>query len=259
MTEDLGSFDTLVKTVALLRSPEGCPWDREQTHISLKSLLLEECYEVLEAIDGENPQELAEELGDVLIQVVFHAQMASEAGRFSLRDVIHRINDKIRRRHPHIFGDVKVSSAQEVKVNWDRIKQKERGDASILEGVAKELPALAYSQVMQDRASRAGFDWDSMGGVLEKVAEEARELAQATSSKERTREMGDLLFALVNVTRWLGLQGEDALRQANNRFYRRFTYMEELCRQRGLNFVTLPLEQKEALWQEAKAALEEEG
>ena len=257
MTEDLGSLDTLVNTVALLRSPQGCPWDREQSHASIKRNLLEECYEVLEAIDDGDPEELAGELGDVLIQVVFHAQIATEEGRFTLRDVIQWINEKIRQRHPHVFGDVQVADAAEVKVNWDRIKQRERGDASILEGVARELPALAHSQVVQDRASRAGFDWDGVAGVMEKVREELGELERAGSPQAREGELGDVLLAVVNLGRWLGLQVEEALRRANRRFTRRFQHMEELCRQRGLNFLQLSSEQKETLWQEAKVALRE--
>lgn len=253
--EDLTSFDNLLQTMALLRSPQGCPWDREQTHRSLRRNLLEECHEALEAIDHNDPQALSEELGDLLIQIVFHAQIGASQGTFTIEDVIRTVSEKIRRRHPHVFGNIKVADAAEVKVNWDRIKQQERGTRSIIDGVPKDMPALAYSQAVQDRASRAGFDWEGVQGVLEKVTEELLEFFNAQSQEEREEEMGDMLFAIVNAASRMDVSVEESLRQANRKFYSRFTYMERLCRERNLTFVELPMAEKDKLWKEAKAAL----
>ena len=258
MTDEEHTFGSLLSLMERLRSPKGCPWDRQQTHASLKRNLLEECYELLDAVDRGTPQELAEELGDVLLQVLFHAQIAKEEGRFTIKDVIHGIADKLVRRHPHVFGDVNVANAEEAKVNWDRIKEREKEEGSILDGVPREMPALAQSQTIQDRVSRAGFDWDDVSGVLDKVAEELGEVKMAPSSEDRELELGDVLFALVNVGRWMGVQMEDTLRNANDRFYWRFSYMERLCRERGLSFPAISREEKEALWKEAKD-VEEEG
>ncbi len=254
--EQLGSFQTLVDIVNRLRSPGGCPWDRKQTHSSLKRNLLEECYEVLEAIDQGPPQALSEELGDVLVQVAFHAHIAEEAGEFDLADVLARVNRKLVRRHPHVFGDTEVMDAEEVERNWEKLKEaeksKEGGARSPVEGIPKDLPALTYAQLMQDRVGRAGFEWDDISGVLDKVVEEAEELRRAASDAENSMELGDLLFTLVNLSRWLNIQAEDALRQANRRFQRRYTTMERLAAGRGLDFARLPLTSKEELWQEAK-------
>ena len=251
--ERRGTFDALLELVETLRGPGGCPWDAEQTHASLKRNLLEECYEVLEAIDQGDPPRLAEELGDILVQVAFHADIARRAGHFTIADVLRRINDKLVRRHPHVFGHGTAADAREVERNWERLKAQERGTATgPLEGLPRDLPALALSQAMQDRAARTGFDWDRVDGVLDKVAEELAELRAAADPQERAREFGDLLFALVNAARWLGVHAEDALRQANARFLRRFAQMERLAQERGQEFAALPLEEKEALWQEAK-------
>ncbi|MBI2873333.1 MAG: nucleoside triphosphate pyrophosphohydrolase [Chloroflexi bacterium] len=244
-----------------LRAPQGgCPWDLEQSHASLRPNLLEEVYEALEAIESGDPKALAEELGDLLIQVVFHAQIGAEEGAFDIHDVVRGINEKLHRRHPHVFGDTQVADSAEVKVNWDRIKREEHElagerERSILDGAATTMPALAYSHAIQERAARAGFDWESMAGVLEKVAEELRELESSPSPEEREQELGDLLFSVVNAARWMEIHAEDALRGANRRFYRRFTHMERLCRERGLDFAGMPMEGKEALWQEAKRAV----
>ena len=256
MSETTGQdFNHLVDLLARLRGPGGCPWDREQTHDSLKRYLLEESYEVLEAIDQRNPALLAEELGDVLLQILFHAQVASESGQFSIDDVLESQRDKLIRRHPHVFGDAQVKDAREVEANWERLKRRERHgeEDSLLGRLPTEMPALAYSQLVQDRASSTGFDWDTAAGVLEKVAEEAQEIRDATSQEAKAREFGDLLLTLVNTGRWLGIHTEDALHQANARFYRRFTHMERLAQERGLSFVDLHLDEKERLWQEAKA------
>ncbi len=253
---DLGDFQTLVEIVAKLRAPGGCPWDREQTHKSLKRHLLEECYEALEAIDQESPPLLAEELGDILVQVAFHADIAREAGDFTLADVLTAINGKLVRRHPHVFGDTSVADAREVELNWEQLKAAERAQQGVrkspVDGIPGALPALSYAQLMQDRVARMGFEWEDVGGVLDKIVEEVEEFRRAESDKEKTHELGDIFLVMVNLCRWLDVQAEDALRQANGRFRSRYLKMEELAEQRGLDFAQLPLNDKEALWQEAK-------
>ena len=253
LPENLSQFDTLVNIVAKLRAPDGCPWDREQTHSSLRGNLLEECYEVLEALDEGDAEELGYELGDLLMQVVLHAQIASEAGEFELGDVIKSINTKLIYRHPHVFGSLKVKDAKEVLVNWEALKKGEReSEASMLDNVPRQMPALSYSQEIQDRVARVGFDWEDVSGVIDKLAEEVGEFKQAESQERKEQEFGDLLFTLANIARRLGIDLEAALRQANQRFYRRFSRMEELCRQRGLNFGELSFDEQNALWEEAK-------
>ena len=253
---ELGRFQTLVDIVARLRAPGGCPWDREQTHESLKRNLLEECYEALEAIDQGEPQLLAEELGDLLVQIAFHADIAREAAEFELADVLTSVNRKLVRRHPHVFGDAQVADAREVERNWERIKQAERDQAgtrqSPVDGIPRDLPALTYAQLMQDRVARVGFEWDDISGVLDKVLEEVDELRRAATDEERAHEVGDLIMMLVNLSRWMGIHAEDALRQANQRFRQRYLKMEELAHRNGQDFDQLPLEEKEELWQEAK-------
>ena len=235
---------------------KGCPWVREQTHESLKRTLLEESYEVLEAIDQKDPNGLSEELGDLLLQVAFHAVIAREAGEFSITDVITHINQKLIRRHPHVFGDGTASDADEVEANWEQLKAAERaqdgGRKSPVEGIPGELPALTYAQLMQDRVGRAGFEWEDISGVLDKVAEEVEELRGAATEEERVHELGDLMFTMVNLSRWMNIHAEDALRQANRRFQGRYLQMEELADQRGQDFAGMPLMEKESLWQEAK-------
>ena len=254
--KDMGQFQTLVDIVERLRAPGGCPWDREQTHESLKRNLVEEAYETMEAIDEGSPQLLAEELGDLLVQVAFHSDIAREAGEFEVSDVLTHINRKLVRRHPHVFSDTSVQDAQEVERNWERIKAEEReakGERqSVVDGLPRDLPALAYAQLIQDRAARSGFEWDEISGVLDKVSEEVEELRAAETTEERVHELGDLLFAMVNLARWLNIQAEDALRQGNRRFHWRYTKMEELASQRGQEFTQLSLDEKEELWQEAK-------
>ena len=253
---ELRQFQTLISILGRLRAPGGCPWDREQTHASLKRNLLEESYEVLEAIDREDPQGLAEELGDLLVQVGFHGQIAQESGEFDLGDVLTLVNQKLVRRHPHVFGDATAADAREVEQNWEKIKEAEREQQgerkSPVEGIPKDLPSLAVAQLMQDRVGRAGFEWEDISGVLDKVAEEVDELRQAGSHQEKVHELGDLFFVMVNLARWLGTHAEDALRQANQRFQWRYLKMEELAGIRGLDFAALPLADKESLWQEAK-------
>ena len=249
------------------RAPGGCPWDREQTHESLKRNLLEEAHEALEAIDGGDPSVLTEELGDLLVQIAFHADIAREAGHFEMGDVVERINRKLIRRHPHVFNPdgslslrgrdgVGAPDAREVERNWERIKAEERAAAgtrkSPVDGIPASLPALAASQLMQDRVARAGFEWDDISGVLDKIAEEIEEFRHAETHDEKVHELGDMLFAMVNLSRWIDAHAEDVLRQANARFGSRYRGMEELAAQRGLDFEALPLEQKEELWQEVK-------
>ena len=250
-----------------LRAPGGCPWDREQTHASLKRNLLEECYEVLEAIDAEDPQLLAEELGDLLVQIGFHADIAREAGRFDLGDVLTKINQKLIRRHPHVFGnaiaaDALPADAREVERNWEKIKEAERLERGVkkspVDGIPKELPALTAAQLMQDRVVRAGFDWDDIGQVLNKLTEEVDELRRAESHEEKVHELGDVLFMIVNLSRWLDIHAEDALRVANQRFRWRYMKMEELAGGRGQDFAQLPMSEKDSLWREAKI-LESQG
>ena len=254
--EELGTFQTLVDIVARLRAPSGCPWDREQTHESLKRHLLEESYEVIEAIDQGNPAVLSEELGDLMVQIAFHADIAREAGEFQLEDVLRQINSKLVRRHPHVFADGHVEDAREVEQNWEQIKaqeRKEKGESkSPVEGIPVDMPALAYAQLMQDRVGKAGFEWDDISGVLDKIVEEVAELKAAATPEEKVHELGDLLFTMVNLTRWSGAHAEDVLRQANQRFGKRYLSMESLASERGLDFEALPLDQKEELWQEAK-------
>jgi tetrapyrrole methylase family protein/MazG family protein len=253
---DLSQFDALVGIIARLRAPDGCPWDRQQTHASLRESLLAECYEALEALDEGDSGKLCDELGDLLLQIVFHIQIAAEAGEFELGDVLRGINAKLIHRHPHIFGSRKVKDAEEVALNWEVLKQEERGaGTSIIESVPGHMPALGYSQEVQRRVARAGFDWKDISGVIDKLVEEVAEFQQAESQEERAREFGDLLFTLVNIARRQGIDSEAALREANRRFYRRFTFMEELCRQRGLSFDKLSFEEQNALWDEAKRGL----
>lgn len=242
--------------MARLRRPDGCPWDREQTHLSVKNNLLEEAYEVVEAIDEGDKDKLCEELGDLLMQVVFHTQIASEQGDFTMDDALQRINEKLVRRHPHVFGDQQVRDASEVVTTWERIKREEgKGTTSILSGVPRDMPALAYSQAVQRRAARVGFDWRNAEDILDKLTEEVAEVSKATDHREMVREFGDVLFTLANIARRLDVDLEPALRAANERFYRRFSHMERVCRERGVALSSLPLEEQDALWEDAKRAL----
>lgn len=251
--QNLNRFATLVDIIAKLRAPDGCPWDRKQTHASLRENLLEECYEVLEALDSGNPGKLCDELGDLLMQVVLHAQIATEDGEFKLEDVVSNINAKLIHRHPHVFSSLKVKDAEEVAHNWEVLKQEERPpDTSILASVPKQMPALGYSREIQRRVAWVGFDWEDIDGIIDKLVEEVREFKQADIQEQKEQEFGDLLFTLVNIARRLGIDSEAALRQANQRFYHRFAYMEEICRQRGLNLGDLSFDEQNTLWEEAK-------
>lgn len=253
LPEDLSQFSALVDIIARLRAPDGCPWDRKQTHASLRENLLEECYEVLEALDEGDSGKLRDELGDLLMQIVLHAQIATEAGEFELGEVIKSINAKLIHRHPHIFGSAKVKDAEEVALNWEVLKGEEReSGASILESVPRQMPALGYSQEIQRRVAQVGFDWKDVDGVIDKLAEEVNEFKQAETDEQRAKEFGDLLFTLANIARRLGIDLESALREANRKFYKRFTYMEKVCRQRGINFAALSFDEQNKLWEEAK-------
>ena len=250
-------FDGAVRILRHLRGPEGCPWDGEQTRDSLKSQFLEECYELVEAIEEGDATKIIEELGDVILHVVFQMQIAEESGDFTREKVFQALIAKLIRRHPHVFGDGEAADAGQVMSSWQAMKREERASAgaSILDGAPKLMPALSYAQAIQERAAHAGFDWDNLYGVLDKVAEEVAELERAPSVAERESELGDVLFSIVNAARWHNVDAEGSLRQTNARFYRRFATMERLCRERGLSFPDLPLEEKEELWQQAKALL----
>jgi tetrapyrrole methylase family protein/MazG family protein len=253
---DPGGFAKLREIIAKLRGPEGCPWDRKQTHASLKPYLIEECYEVLQALDEGAPQKLCEELGDLLLQIMLHAQIAAEAGQFNIDDVVQGISQKLIHRHPHVFGGQKVQDAGEVELSWEALKQEEREEGeSLLAGVPEQMPALAYSQSIQRRVAGVGFDWEKVEEIIDKLAEEVSEIKNATDQQEKAKEFGDLLFTLANVARRLDIDLEMALRSANQRFCRRFAYMEEACRNRGVSFGSLSFDEQNALWEEAKRAI----
>jgi tetrapyrrole methylase family protein / MazG family protein len=247
------AVDRLRKIVAQLRSPDGCPWDREQTHQSLKPHLVEECYELVDAIDAGDDKEIKEELGDLLLQVVLHSQMASEEGRFDMDDVATVIADKLMHRHPHVFGENKLPDSEAVLRQWEVIKRAEKQERnSALDGVPKALPALARAQKVQTKAARVGFDWNDADGALEKVQEELSEIESA-SERQIEEEVGDLLFAIVNFARKKGLDAEQALWQATAKFSDRFQAMERLAKDRELELASLTLSQMDRLWDEVKA------
>lgn len=251
--KDLSRFTALVKIIATLRGPHGCPWDKEQTHASLRETFLQECYEVLESLDERDASKLREELGDLLLHIVMQAQIAEEAGEFKMADVIKSINEKLVHRHPHVFGKQKVKNVEEIVHNWETLKREEKGqDQSIIASVPKSLPALSYSQEVQHRAAEVGFDWEKDEGVIEKLVEEVEELTQAKTLDSKREEFGDVLFTLANIARRQNVDLEVALREANRKFSRRFQYMEELCRQRGVNFSSLSFDEQNRLWEEAK-------
>jgi MazG family protein len=258
-------FEKLVALQARLRAPNGCPWDREQTHASLRTYLLEEAYEVLEALEGRDDAKLAEELGDLLLQIVFHSQIAAEQRRFTVADVIRSVHDKMVRRHPHVFGKTKARDAREVLKNWEQLKAEERKTEKkarstpelLLDGVPKNAPAALEAFQLTRRAARIGFDWENAAGILEKWREEAAELESALAAKNSTQveeEIGDLLFVAVNLARFLEVDPEIALKKANRKFSARFRAMEDLARAKGQPFAVLPREKMEQLWEETKRA-----
>jgi tetrapyrrole methylase family protein/MazG family protein len=264
-------FEKLVGVQARLRAPNGCPWDREQTHQSLRTYLIEEAYEVLEALDSGNDEKFAEEMGDLLLQIVFHSQIASEEGRFTVAEVIREIHDKMIRRHPHVFGETRAKDSAEVLRNWEQIKAEERRsnagrgeskngaepakETSLLDGVSRALPATLEGFQLTRKAARIGFDWENAGGVIKKLLEETEELKNALQARDQRKieeELGDLLFAAVNLARFLKTDPEIALKNANAKFSGRFRAMEKMARDTGREFEDLPREEMEAFWDAAK-------
>jgi len=251
------SFESFQEVVARLRAPDGCPWDRKQTHHSLRPYLIEEAYEALAALDSGDPGTLFEELGDLLFQIVIHAQIAAEDGEFTMVDVVRSISTKLIRRHPHVFGDVKVDGVDGVLVNWEKLKAEERaakgeGHKSILDGVPVTFPALAQSAAYQQRAARVGFDWPDVEGVFDKIAEEVEEIRTAPDPVARATEIGDLLFVVTHLANWYDVNPEDALRETNARFRGRFAYIENAAREQGREVSDLSVEGMNGLWKEAK-------
>ncbi|WP_148867700.1 nucleoside triphosphate pyrophosphohydrolase [Thermosediminibacter litoriperuensis] len=248
----------LIEIMARLRGENGCPWDKAQTHETLKPFLLEEAYEVIDAIDGGDPGELSEELGDLLLQIVFHSRIAEENGRFCFDDVVDGICKKMVRRHPHIFGDLKVSGAADVLKNWEDIKKEEKevnSYAETMDKVPEIFPALMRAYKVQEKAARVGFDWENVEGALEKVYEELKELKEVYKSNNSDKireEIGDLLFAVVNVARFLSVNPELALREATRKFIRRFKYVEEAASKIDKNLQEMSLEDMDRLWNEGK-------
>jgi tetrapyrrole methylase family protein/MazG family protein len=252
-------FSRLVEIMQRLRAPGGCPWDREQTFDTIKPYLLEETYEVLDAIDARDWNGLAEELGDLLLQSVFFAQMASEEGQFDIRDSLEAINSKLIRRHPHVFGDGDAKTPDDVKRKWDEIKKIEKPrPQGLLAGVPRTLPALVEAQQIASRAATAGFDWESVDQVFDKLSEELTELKAASSEDEREDEIGDLLFVIVNIARFLKIDPEQALRRTNAKFRRRFSHVEQGLAAQGRSPQESTVAEMEALWQAAKKTRREQ-
>lgn len=251
------SLEAFQEIIAHLRAPDGCPWDREQTHQSLRPNLLEEAYEVLMAIDADDPEEMKEEFGDLLLQIVLHAQIASEYGEFTMSDVIKGIHEKIVRRHPHVFGTEDLSDVDGVVRNWEKLKAEERKEngqkeKGVLEGVSASLPSLVQAETYQKRVARVGFDWNDINGVYEKITEEIAEVQDAVTKDERTAEIGDLLFAVVNLARWFEIDAESALREANARFRRRFERIEMVARKEDRDLSDYSFDELDDLWNKAK-------
>ena len=255
----MSSIQKLVKIMRQLRSPGGCPWDLKQTHQTLKPYLIEEAYEVLDAIDDGDDGEICEELGDLLLQIVFHAQIAREEKRFDVEDVAAAISEKLIRRHPHIFGDATVDGADQVVANWEAIKASEKEqkgkDTSVLEGVPRHLPALLRARCVQERAAKVGFDWSHSGEIARKTREEVDEFLQAVAAEDAEKieeELGDLLFSHVNMARFLGICPEEALRKTIRKFEVRFRFIETELKKQGKTPQTATLEEMDRLWEGAK-------
>ncbi len=251
------SFEAFAEIVAHLRAPNGCPWDREQTHESLRKHLLEESYEAISAIDSGDFTDMREEFGDLLLQVVLQSQIANEEGQFNINQVVQGISSKLVRRHPHVFGDLELDDVDGVLANWEKLKETERKDKGqnekgLLDGIPAALPALSQAQEYQDRAARVGFDWPEIDGVLDKVKEEIEEIKNAETDFELASEIGDLFFVLVNFARWKDVDAESALRGTNMKFKKRFGYVERGAKKQGRNLSELTLDEMESLWQEAK-------
>jgi tetrapyrrole methylase family protein / MazG family protein len=247
------SFDELVRIMSILRAPDGCPWDREQTHMTLRRHMVEEAYEAVAAIESGDDAEIRDELGDLLLQIVFHAQIASEEGRFDIDDVAAAIVEKLERRHPHIFGDAVADTPAEVMTRWDAIKRGEKERESVLDGIAPTLPALTYAEKISRRAVGVGFEWETVDDVWAKVDEEIGELrATDHGTPEAEDELGDLLFTIVNVGRKMGIDPEQALRMTCAKFIRRFSSMEKAAAEQGRDIAEMGIEEQEALWRHAK-------
>jgi tetrapyrrole methylase family protein/MazG family protein len=251
------SLESFHEIIAHLRAPDGCPWDREQNHQTLRRHLLEETYEALSAIDANDSVHMREELGDILLQIMLHAQIANEHGEFNISQVIKGIYDKIIRRHPHVFSNVSIEGVGDVLQNWEKLKAAEREDhgessKGLLDGVALALPSLTQAQEIQERAARVGFDWPEVQGIVDKISEECTEFIHAGDAASRVAEAGDLIFALVNLARRYNIDAESALRETNNRFRKRFAFIERSARQQGRMLNELSLDEMEALWQAAK-------
>jgi len=264
MNNKHADIEKLTDLVARLRGDNGCPWDKEQTRETLKPMLIEEAYEVLDALDAKDPNELKDELGDLLFQVVFHAQIARERGEFDMAAIIDRSHEKMVRRHPHIFGDIDLKTSEDVLKNWEDIKAAEKGipsssrpesARSLLDGIPSKLPALHRAYQMTAKASRVGFDWSRLEDILLKMQEEAAELVEARERKDPQKiadEVGDLLFVVVNVARFLGVDPETALGNSNRKFDRRFRYVESAIKQQGRGLKDATLAEMDALWEESK-------
>jgi tetrapyrrole methylase family protein/MazG family protein len=252
------SFEEFQEIIAHLRAPDGCPWDREQDHKSLRPHLLSETYELLSALDEEDPAHLKEELGDLLLQIVLHAQIASEYGEFTMADVIKGISEKLIRRHPHVFSQLHVDGVEHVLTNWEKIKETERSENGkekengLLSGVPEEYPALAQSQEIQNRAARVGFDWDTVDPVIEKIHEEINEITEAKDKESQLKELGDLLFAIVNLIRWYGGDSESILRETNQKFRKRFNYIEQEVKKLNKSMKDFSLPELDEFWNQAK-------
>ena len=250
------SFESFAEIVAHLRAPDGCPWDKEQTHESLRKHLLEEAYEAITAIDSGDFVDMREEFGDLLLQIVLQSQIANEAKHFNVNEVAQGIYSKIVRRHPHVFGDIQLNDVDGVLANWEKLKEQERKDKKqekgLLDGVAIAIPALEQAQEYQDRAARVGFDWPEIDGVLDKIKEEIDEIKHAETDFELASEIGDLFFVLVNFARWKKVDAESVLRTTNMKFKKRFAYVEQGAKKQGRSISDMTLEEMDALWNEGK-------
>lgn len=252
MSKHAAALDELLEIQKRLLEPGGCPWDAEQTHASLVRYLIEETYEVIEAINEQDMDKLREELGDLLLQVVFHATLAEKRGDFDFSDLTRGVSQKMVNRHPHVFGSLELKTSDDVLDKWEGFKKRE-GKRFVLEGIPKELPALLRAEKIQEKMSRVGYDWPDVSGTLEKLQEEAQELVQASNQEEIIEEIGDLLFALVNVARFKQTEPEQALQRCNDKVTRRFNYIEQQVNKSGRSLADLTLEEMDAIWDEAKA------
>ncbi|MGI5911265.1 MAG: nucleoside triphosphate pyrophosphohydrolase [Syntrophomonadaceae bacterium] len=247
------AIEELIEVMDRLLGPQGCPWDREQTHESLIRYLIEESYEVIEAIKERDMNKLRDELGDLLLQIVFHANLAQQEGQFDFYDVAAGVSQKMINRHPHVFGDAKpLHSGEDVMEVWEGYKKRE-GKENLLEGIPKFLPALMRAEKVQEKAARVGFDWPSVKGAVEKFKEEVEEWGQAVNKSEEKEEFGDILFALVNIARFRNIEPEQALQAANDKFSRRFNYIEKQVKESNREFKDMSLEELDIIWEEAKA------